>query len=76
MASRRFPLAKTPKVLNMYEVIYKFKDLKDGDHIYAIGDLYPRDGYTPSSKRIKELSGRNNKIGKKLIRKVPAEVEE
>ena len=54
----------------MYKVIYKFADLDDNDYIYNIGDEYPRKGYEPSEKRVAELSGNKNLIGKPLIEKV------
>lgn len=50
-----------------YEVIEMFTDLQDGEHLYNVGDEYPRTGYKPSTKRIDELSGANNKRGKPLI---------
>lgn len=51
----------------MYKVVYKFKDLQDGDHVYNVGDVFPRDGYKPTNKRIAELASPKNKIGKVLI---------
>ena len=54
----------------MYKVVYKFADLKDNNHVYEIGDKYPRKGYEADSERIEELSGTQNKIGKVLIEKV------
>ena len=54
----------------MYKVIYRFADLQDKNHIYNVGDAYPREGSEPSEKRIDELAGKNNKIGKPLIEKV------
>lgn len=51
----------------MYEVVYRFADLKDGSHVYEVGDQYPREGYEPASERIEELSGTQNKIGRILI---------
>lgn len=51
----------------MYEVVYRFADLKDDSYIYEVGDKYPREGYEPTSERIGELSGTDNKIGKPLI---------
>lgn len=56
----------------MYYVVHDFYDLQDGDYIYRVGDKYPREGYEPDEKRIKELSGKANKIGKKLIEKAEA----
>lgn len=51
----------------MYEVIRKFKDLKDDEHIYEVGDVFPREGVEVSLSRIRELSGNDNKIGEPLI---------
>ncbi len=52
----------------MFNVVYQFADLEDGNHIYYVGDKYPRDGYEPTKDRISELSGENNKIGRPLIK--------
>lgn len=54
----------------MFKVIYKFKDLKDNNHIYEVGDDFPRKGAKATDERIKELSSNLNKIGKPLIKKV------
>lgn len=54
----------------MYKVICRFADLKDDNHIYEIGDKYPRKGSEPSEERIAELSGHDNKIGEPLIKKI------
>ncbi|WP_420768752.1 hypothetical protein ACNR9V_03230 [Parageobacillus thermoglucosidasius] len=55
-----------------YVVIKDFKDLQDRQHIYRVGDTYPREGYKPSKKRIEELLSDKNLIGEPLI----AEVDE
>lgn len=52
----------------MYRVIEVFTDLQDSNYHYNVGDEYPRMGYKPSTKRIDELSGANNKRGKPLIK--------
>jgi hypothetical protein len=52
----------------MYRVIEVFTDLQDSNYHYNVGDEYPRTGYKPSTKRIDELSGANNKRGKPLIK--------
>ncbi len=44
-------------------------DLKDNNHIYEVGDAYPRSGRT-KKERVEELLGTSNKIGKQLIEKV------
>lgn len=51
-----------------YEVVVTFTDLQDGEHLYNVGDEYPRTGYKPSTKRIDELLSANNKRGKPLIK--------
>ena len=55
-------------------VIKKFTDLQDGNHVYNVGDVYPREGYTPSEERIAELASDKNKQGTPLI-EVPASAE-
>lgn len=52
----------------MYRVVEMFTDLQDSNYRYNVGDVYPRTGYKPSTKRIDELSGANNKRGKPLIK--------
>lgn len=49
------------------KVLKAFKDLKDGGHIYQVGDNYPRAGYKPDAKRIAELSGSKNALGEPII---------
>ena len=63
----------------MFKVVHGFKDLKDNDYIYKKGDIYPREEIKLEDvpkKRIKELSGTNNKIGKVLIEEIKEEVVE
>ena len=62
--------------MEKYEVIHRFKDSEDNNHIYKVGDIYPREGLEPTKKRIKELSTDKNKIGEVLIKKVEEEAEE
>lgn len=50
-----------------YRVIERFKDLQDNDRIYEVGEIYQG---SKSKKRIAELSGDENKIGKPLIEKI------
>ena len=59
----------------MYRVIEVFTDLQDSNYFYSVGDEYPRAGYKPSTKRIDELSGANNKKGKPLIKAVQESAE-
>lgn len=52
----------------MYEVIHEFADLLDNNHVYRVGDVYPRDGGTTTLERATELMGKSNKIGKPVIK--------
>lgn len=54
----------------MYKVIKEFADLQDGNHVYKVGDKYPRKGVNPNNKRIAELEGENNAQHEPLIRYV------
>lgn len=57
--------------MEKYVVVYsRFKDLKDNNHIYRKGDVYPREGLEPTKERIKELSSKKNEIGEVLIKKL------
>lgn len=57
----------------MYEVIKRFTDLQDGNHVYNVGDTYPREGYTPSEERITELATDKNKQKTPLIAEIISE---
>ena len=52
-----------------YEVISAFRDLQDEDHIYHVGDKFPRKGRA-KKERLEELMGPDNLIGKPVIREV------
>ena len=54
----------------MYKVITRFKDLQDHNHVYSVGDEYPRAGAKASKRRIGELSSSKNKRGIPLIEEV------
>lgn len=54
----------------MYRVIKYFTDLQDNNHAYRVGDIYPREGFAPSEKRVKELLSGENKRKVKLIEEV------
>lgn len=59
-----------------YKVIKSFADLKDNNHVYAVGDDFPHSDADVSEERITELSTSANKIGVPLIEEVLAkEVE-
>lgn len=57
--------------INRYEVLRKFRDLEDDNHVYEVGDNYPRRG-TLDEKRVEVLASADNKIGEPLIKLIPA----
>ena len=62
----------------MFIVINAFLDLKDNEHLYEVGDAYPREGIEPSEERIKELLGSDNLQGQpmiKAVKTVPVDVK-
>lgn len=54
----------------MYKVIKMFADLQDKNHVYKVGDTFPREGLKVSDSRLAELAGNSNKQGVPLIEKV------
>ena len=63
----------------MYRVIHFFRDLKDHNHAYHVGDLFPYNGKAVSEERLLELSTDSNRRKMPLIEKVedkPEEVKE
>ena len=50
-----------------YKVIHYFEDMQDRNHPYNEGDIFPRDGYSVSEERIKELLSDRNRQHKPLI---------
>lgn len=60
----------------MYKVIEFFRDLKDNNHAYHVGDIFPHNGMEVSEDRLKELSTDANKRHKPLIAKVEEEPKE
>ena len=58
-----------------YKVIVTFSDLQDFNHIYSVGDEYPRKGYSPTEDRIDELQSGKNLLHKPLITKVAEDVK-
>ena len=59
----------------MYKVIVRFKDLQDDNHVYLVGDTFPRKGAEVSAKRISELSTKKNRRGIALIEEVEVSEE-
>lgn len=54
----------------MYRVIKSFRDLKDNNRLYSVGDTFPHDGVEVGSERIAELSSNKNLQGVPLIEEV------
>lgn len=52
-----------------YKVIKQFRDLQDNNHIYNVGDKYPRKGRS-NKERTEELLSNENKIGVPLIAEI------
>lgn len=59
-----------------YRVIHYFTDLRDNNHPYQVGDVFPRQGAVATENRLKELSGANNRRNKPLIEPVREYSEE
>lgn len=53
-----------------YVVIKHFIDLQDNNHSYVTGEEYPRAGFKPTKKRIRELMSSENRQGSPLIKAV------
>lgn len=47
--------------MTLYKVEVQFLDGQDDNHLYKIGDIYPRVGINPTNERIEELSTDNNR---------------
>lgn len=54
----------------MYKVIKNFTDLKDSNHVYMIGDEFPRQGHKVNKSRIEELATSKNGLSIPLIQLV------
>jgi len=59
-----------------FTVLISFSDVQDNQHVYGVGDEYPRPGYVASPERIKTLTGSSNTFGRPIIREVPKETAE
>ena len=51
-----------------YRVIEAFVDLLDDNHLYQVGDIFPRPGKDVTLSRINELASADNKLGTPLIK--------
>lgn len=50
-----------------YRAVIDFVDMQDNNHVYKIGDEYPRLGMEVTDARIDELIGSNNKLKRSVI---------
>lgn len=55
---------KDTKNVRVFKVIHDFKDKKDGNKVYVVGDKYTSN----NDERIKELTTKQNDIGERLIK--------
>ena len=54
----------------MYRVIKAFRDLKDNNRLYSVGDTFPHNGVEVEAERIAELASDKNRLGVPLIEEV------
>lgn len=54
----------------VYTATRDFIDLKDNEHLYHAGELFPRAGLTVSEERVAELASTDNASGSILIKAV------
>lgn len=53
-----------------YRSLINWHDLQDDNHVYLVGDEYPRKGLTPTKDRIEQLCGTANLAKKPYIIKI------
>ena len=54
----------------MYRVIKAFRDLKDNNRLYSVGDTFPHNGVEVGDERIAELASDKNLQGVPLIEEI------
>ena len=54
----------------MYRVIKAFRDLKDNNRLYSVGDTFPHNGVEVGAERIAELASDKNRLGVPLIEEI------
>ena len=54
----------------MYRVIKAFRDLKDNNRLYSVGDTFPHNGVEVDVERIAELASDKNLQGVPLIEEI------
>lgn len=58
-----------------YKVVRQFKETKHNDHIYNVGDAYPKTGEKATKARLEELSSTKNKYKKIYLQEVETPIE-
>ena len=54
----------------MYRVINPFRDLKDNNRLYSVGDTFPHNGVEVGAERVAELASDKNRLGVPLIEEI------
>ena len=54
----------------MYRVIKAFRDLKDNNRVYSVGDTFPHNGVDVDAERLAELASDKNRLGVPLIEEI------
>ena len=54
----------------MYRVINPFRDLKDNNRLYSVGDTFPHNGVEVDAERIAELASDKNRLCVPLIEEI------
>lgn len=54
----------------MHRVVTPFTDLLDENHVYSVGDTFPRAGVEASQERLAYLAGSGNRLGVPVIEAV------
>ena len=62
---------KAPVKKDKYKALIDFRDAEDDNKLYQVGEQYPKPSNKKvSQKRLNELAGSENKLGKAVIEKV------
>ena len=56
-----------------HKVIRRFQEVKHDNHVYEVGDSYPKEGKKATKARLEELSTKENKYKQIYIEEVKAE---
>ncbi len=67
MFKKKEPVKKVKDEHVTYRVLIDFKDLCDGEYLYREGDVYPREGSTPTKERIEYLKSDKNNFKQPII---------